>query len=455
MSLPLWTPERQLGLYQALGYSWNHEETLKFLLDWQHRYQVVVCPRRASKSYSAAKKALPIVLGRAERKGKPIPTRTWVVGQTYELAEIEFRYLWEDLVRVGPELGWPKPVLSRDSKKGGDLYILTAWGSEVVGKSADKPQSLLGREVDCVIVAESAQISGDVWARYLQPTLATTQGYALFPTTPDAGALWLHELWVKGLEGNEMIGTYTWPVTGNPTYPVQEYEQQKAFYGENHPVFREQYKGEWVFYSGTVYGNDFDPNRTLIDPKPIPWDWRRIRAIDFGYRDPFVCLWFAISPDGILHLYREYYQTGRSMSHHASAIRGLTGDEAILYSVADSSEPQSIADLRLLGVPCLEANRDRRAGRMLVGDYFRSGRLLIHKQACPNTIRELNFYRWDTDKDKEGSKELTIGDDHAMDALRYCIMSRPNPRRSVPISPPGTFASELRKRTRDRVFQSV
>jgi phage terminase large subunit len=139
------------------------------------------------------------------------------------------------------------------------------------------------------------------------------------------------------------------------------------------------------------------------------------------------------------------------MDHHARVIRDLTADEPVLYTVADSSEPQAIADLRRLGVPCLEAKRDRRAGRMLVGDYLRSGRLTFVKGACPWTIKELHHYRWDKDKNKEGAKEATLGDDHAMDALRYAVMSRPTPGHKVIRPPTNTFRAVVRQQTERRL----
>ena len=467
MSLPRWTAAAQQALYHSIGYRetltrpdgtrWTMPADQKrFLYNWDDRLHVCICPARSSKSYSAAKKVLPLILGREAdpQTGTPRPTRGWIVGPTYELAEKEFRYLWEDLMNKLPKLGLPRPTHARDSKKGGDLYLRCPWGAEVVGKSADKPQSLLGEELDWVLLSEASQLPGDIWTRFLEPRLSTTRGFALFPTTPDAGALWLHELYVKGLQGTKNVASYSWDVFGNPVYPREEFEEKRAFYGESHPVFQEQYLGRWTFFSGVVYGHDFDVARNVMEPLPegIPREWRRIRAIDFGYRDPFVCLWFAVTPDGSLILYREYYQPQRNMDAHARAIRDLTGDEPVLYTVADSSEPQAIADLRRLGVPAIEAKRDRRAGRMLVGDYLRSGRLRFVRGACPETLRELNFYRWDVDKNKEGAKEATVGDDHAMDAMRYAIMSRPAPRMARIVEPRNTFRAVMRQRTRERVM---
>jgi phage terminase large subunit len=250
--------------------------------------------------------------------------------------------------------------------------------------------------------------------------------------------------------GRPIFASYSWDVFGNPVYPREELDLARAKYGEDHPVYQEQYLGKWTFQHGRVYGMDFDATRNVMDPRDIPKDWRRIRAIDFGYRDPFVCLWFAITPDSELWLYREYYHPGRAMAHHAQAIRELSQGEHILYTVADSSEPQSIADLRRLGVPAIEAKRDRRAGRMLVGDYLRSGRLRFVRGACPNLIREISWYHWDEDKNKEGAKEATLGDDHAMDAMRYAIMSRPVPAQQRVRRATNTFDATLGRRTRQR-----
>ena len=404
---------------------------------------------------------LPLILGREPKPGGggPKPTRGWIVGPTYELAEKEFRYLWDDLMVQLPKLGMPKPVIARDSKAGGDLYLMTGWGSEIVGKSADKPQSLLGEQLDWVLLSEAAQLRGEIWTRYLEPRLATTRGYALFPTTPDANAVWLYDLWQKGLSGQPVdpatgrpiFAAYTWDVFGNPVYPREELEEKRAQYGEDHPVFQEQYLGQWAFHSGRVYGHDFDATRNLIDPFEIPKDWRRIRAIDFGYRDPFVCLWFAIPPSGGLVGYREYYHPERNMAHHAQAIRELSKDEQILYTVADSSEPQAIADLRRLGVPAIPAKRDRRAGRMLVGDGLRSGALRFFRHAVPNLVHEIHWYAWDVDKNKEGAKEATVGDDHAMDALRYAVMSRPVPAARHVRPPANTFDAVMRQRRQERL----
>jgi hypothetical protein len=44
----------------------------------------------------------------------------------------------------------------------------------------------------------------------------------------------------------------------------------------------------------------------VCKPFTIPSWWRRWRSNDPGYADPFAFYWFAVSPDGIVYMYREY-----------------------------------------------------------------------------------------------------------------------------------------------------
>ena len=53
----------------------------------------------------------------------------------------------------------------------------------------------------------------------------------------------------------------------------------------------------------------------------IPRDWPRYLAIDFGYTNPFVCLWAAKDTDGRLFIYRQIYKTKTLVEDHAENYR--------------------------------------------------------------------------------------------------------------------------------------
>ena len=65
-----------------------------------------------------------------------------------------------------------------------------------------------------------------------------------------------------------------------------------------------------------------------------------------------------------------------------------------------------------------KVNKDVFSGIARVKSYLKSGRLFIFS-TCRNLIREIKSYWW-------GKDDMPVKkDDHALDALRYYIMSRP------------------------------
>ena len=458
--------QMKMNLFERMGYEIYHPEVRR-MHECTSKLKVSVAPRRTTKSYSAAHDVLMDCL---------LPEkRIWIVGPNYGLAEKEFAVIHKKLVLEREKLNLPKPVVCQTNARAGQLYIKFPWGTIVEGKSADNPNSLLGEAVDVAIYSESGQLPRQIREKYVYPTLNTTGGREIVCTTPEEGAEWVYEQWLLGQEGKDkdIVDSFQWDGHANPLYDWEQFETAKKTYGENHPVFREQFLGEWVFYGGKVYPM-FNEEDHVIPPFKIPASWPRIRGLDFGHRDPFVCLWCAVGPQGELYLYREYYKREGVTREHAQFIKEYSKNENVRHTEADPSAKQLIEDLSYEGIKGINsANNDQHAGRMQVSNYLlptpdgpppfdpadpqkkrvkeRYPRLYVFN-TLPETIREFRFYRW---KEKpatfrEGEKERTEGEDHAMDCARYILMSRPSPFRSIEKPRPGTFMAELKKRTLDR-----
>jgi PBSX family phage terminase large subunit len=92
--------------------------------------------------------------------------------------------------------------------------------------------------------------------------------------------------------------------------------------------------GRWVSAEGIVY-EEFDPVVHVLawayddegERIPLPDEWERIWGIDWGYRNPFVCKWYAIGDDGEVYMYREIYMTGRTVGEHAQQIMDIVCPE--------------------------------------------------------------------------------------------------------------------------------
>ena len=194
-------------------------------------------------------------------------------------------------------------------------------------------------------------------------------------------------------------------------------------------------KGTFSTFSGRVF-KEWRDKLHVIPPFEIPRGWRHIRGIDFGYSNPFACVWIAIPPNGEeYYVYAEHYEREQTLSHHAGRIKMVqwdTTDPHYGATYCDPSAAQGIADLRRThGITGLvAANNDVLAGiefvrRMLLPVASGRPRLFIFA-TCEQLIREIKGYHWSPSIGK-GLRERDAIDmpvkinDHAIDALRYAI----------------------------------
>lgn len=199
--------------------------------------------------------------------------------------------------------------------------------------------------------------------------------------------------------------------------------------------------GDWDLFAGQVFG-EWRRDIHVVPPVAIPPHWRRWIGFDWGYAAPWVALFFAEEPDTRrVVVYRELTGTKHHDSEIAARIMEASRGEEIRAMYCDPSiwarkNGVSTADI-ISGVPGwrirLEAaDNDRLQGLRRVHEYLgwqpdgRGGAavspLLAVSEACPYTIRSLPALVHDPVKVEDVD---TDGDDHAYDALRYGLISRP------------------------------
>lgn len=366
-------------------------------------------------------------------------TKTWIVGSTYELASREFAYVVEGLQRLGhgSDIDVQQEVIERHSQPSvGKCTLRTKWGSIVETKSADNPDQLLGEELDLIILSEGSRIKRDIVERYLVARLATRQGRMIIPTTPH-GANWLVDWYRRGQtypaewrhprhpRWASSYQSWNFPTWHNPFVPMAEV--RAAFESLDRDVFAEQWGGLFVRMSGLVYNLR---QYHIIDEMPANWQtWGCYRGIDFGYTNPFVCLWVAFDPDGRMYIFDEYYQTRRLIEQHARVINNRHKGLLVHATYADW-DAQDRAELAAKGIPTTAANKAIREGIMtcknaLVRQGDGKPRLFIHRK-CVETINEMGNYAWPPERsgeDKNEEEEPLDFMNHAMDAMRYVAHS--------------------------------
>jgi phage terminase large subunit len=171
--------------------------------------------------------------------------------------------------------------------------------------------------------------------------------------------------------------------------------------------------GNFGQLKGLVY-DCFDPEQNVYD-EGATGD-RYFRAIDFGFTNPFVCLWGRLASDDTLYITHELYQAGVTVDRHALVINELTKNRVeATYADHDAGEREV---LKRAGIPTDAAKKDVKAGINLLYGMIEKRKIKIHR-SCQNLILELQSYQW-----KEGAKgdEVIKLNDHAADSLRYMVM---------------------------------
>jgi phage terminase large subunit len=201
--------------------------------------------------------------------------------------------------------------------------------------------------------------------------------------------------------------------------------------------------GLWVSAEGIVY-EDFDPAIHVVDPFPIPTEWRRWWSVDFGTSNPCVIQCWAEDHDGRLYLYRELYMSGDTIDHHVQTMLSVVAPDGIWtepkpsYVICDHDLAERMILERELGIGSVAANKKVTAGlqavasrlrpdltgkprlALLRGATLRRDPRLVEAGKPASTAEELTGYVW---KDN-GRDEPVKKNDHGCDALRYLVADR-------------------------------
>jgi len=223
------------------------------------------------------------------------------------------------------------------------------------------------------------------------------------------------------------------------------------------PTQRQQLlEGNWDVAEGAAF-TEFLPHLHVITPFEIPVHWERVKGIDYGYASESACIWGAVDPsDGTLIIYRELYRKGLLGTELAETITEMEMQDPFsvqgvldtaCWSRTGTTGPTIGETLQRAGHKLRRADKNRIQGKIQIHEYLKvmqSGRPKIQIfNTCPNLIRELQSIPLD----KRNPEDVdTHAPDHAYDALRYLIMSRPRINDTI---------NQMRQFHRERLYSPV
>ena len=290
-------------------------------------------------------------------------------------------------------------------------------GSTIFLRSAERPERLRGPNLTWLWGDEAALWRDEVW-KILLGRLRIGNARGLITTTP-AGFNWVYYYWAE--MQNDSYGMIKASTRENRHLDSDFVQSLEDSYTEEYA--EQEIEGGFVTFEGLVYSEfSHDTDEGNIQEWEIKDDWRRVRGIDFGYTNPFVCLWGAIDNDGRLFIYDEHYKSKLLIKEHASIINRVAGE--FVWTVSDW-DAQERAELEAEGISTIRAQKEVIIGIQKVKSRLKRQadgipRLVIHPR-CVNLKKEFSSYRWNP-KLRGGKEEPIKEADHGMDALRYMVM---------------------------------
>jgi hypothetical protein len=243
-------------------------------------------------------------------------------------------------------------------------------------------------------------------------------------------------------------------------------------------------EGIWDAFEGQVFTELSARVHRIADFDPPP-EWFKWCTFDWGYAKPFCCLWFAIDPDGVIYLYREWYgceegkdDTGLKLGtteiangiheREREKINIRLADPAI-WSGTPEKQKYGIKgnsiweDLTASGLHFLKADNDRKQGKTQVHKRFeveeivdeRTGEIISERprfyatESCKHFWRTIPLLREDA---KNPEDVDTKQEDHIYDCVRYGFMFKPIVVKRKQFTPQGTFTKERERMIRARNY---
>jgi len=316
-------------------------------------------------------------------------------------------------------------------------------GSEVVIGGLDKPIKVMSSEYDLILAPEATELNENEWESLTTRLRNGVMPYQqlLADCNPGPPTHWLKRRADKGLtvmlHSRHEDNPAMWDrKAGEWT------ENGKAYLAKLERLtgvrYRRLRKGEWAGAEGLIY-ESFDSSVHVLSRAELPPFAKRYRVADFGYSNPFVCLWVGEDHDGRLYIYREIYKTKRLVEDHAKQIAALSEGESYSALLCDHDAEDRATLERHLGTRTTAAHKTVSTGIEAVQSrlkvqpdgkprlYFvrdalveRDAELDEAGRPC-SVLEEVDVYAWAKSHDGSNKDAPVKESDHGLDALRYVV----------------------------------
>lgn len=354
-----------------------------------------------------------------------------------------------------------------DSSRGGkwmptDNYLRLVNGSEIIFRHMDtvSEKELLSLNLGWFYIDQAEEVGEGVF-RTLQSRLRLNRvptRYGFITCNPEPGN-WIYKIFQKPNEEGTLNKDYYIVNSSTADNPYNPPDYLQSLIGAYPEEMQKRYiEGRWDAVENMIY-TEFDRRIHVVHPFTPPKNWEYIVALDHGMTNPTAALLACLDFDGNIFIIDEYYCPG-IVSDHARAVHKMTAPYEISFWLIDPATQAKtrekegqlwsvLEEYQDHGLYFTPANNEKLAGINRVKEFLRPQvhrrHPVTHNTPAPklyffqnvvNTLDEIQQYKW---KKLRGAAMRNLPEqavdfnDHAMDTLRYIIMSRfppPNRRHS-------------------------
>ena len=346
----------------------------------------------------------------------------WAAADTWPLVG---KLLWQEKIRDYLPASQIARIVWRNRQEQIPQEVQLINGVVIEFKAYEQRRnSFQGRQIDAFYGDEQCKSdSYGIWTE-IQARLLDRHGFTAQSMTPIMPQPWLEDRIESLPETDELFYANLEDNRASRGGHIDDSEIDMMIAEWPAEVQETRIKGHFAAFLGAVY-KTFSREVHVCEPFEIPADWPRYRVIDWGFNNPFACLWMARDPDTRWYVYNEHYGAQQTLAYHADQIHRKSRGERYRITWADH-DAQERCEFRQLGITTTAAKKDVHLGIEVVQAALKvqgdgRPRFQIFRD-CRHTIKEMAGYRWATGSDIKDAKDEPLQlNDHTCDCVRYGI----------------------------------